>query len=227
MKRQKIDTEPGRGRIHATSKNSGSEIANGTPLPDTVSPSSPNEPLRERYLQTYFKPKVNAVLQDHRKSRILKDMPNWSRIARRLKGVSVNMISTLRRDYHEGWKTWDGSAFTELAKPLQNNTVSADIKAEPASPTLVPAVATPSSPVAAKPQIKLNIAHKAKANAKPKARKTKPTEDYNPEDGEYTASKTVSTMSFLPFLPSFPTFYRFVFPPCQALGCRPSPGCRT
>ena len=199
MKRQKLDAEPGTGHLRATSENPGLEIANASALPNTGSPSSPDDTLRERYLQTYFKPKINVVLQNHWKSRYIKGMPDWSRVAKRLKGVSVNTISTLRHDYHEGWKTWDGSAFTELADPLRNSAVSANIKAEPASP---PAAVDSHSPVASEAQVKLSFSHKVKVNAKPKARKAKPTEDYNPEDGEYTASKTVSTISSLPSLSS-------------------------
>lgn len=196
MKRQKLDAESGTGRLGATSEVPGLEIANASPLPNTGSPSSSDDTFRERYLKTYFKPKINVVLQNHRKSRYVKGMPDWSTIAKRLKGVSVNTISTLRHDYHEGWKIWDGSSFTELADPLQNSAVSANIKAETASTILAPAAVT------SEPQVKLSLGHKAKANAKPKARKTKPTEDYNPEDGEYTAVKTVSTISSLPSLSS-------------------------
>lgn len=198
MKRQKVDAE----RLGVTSEVPGLEIANASPLPNTGSPSSSDDSLRERYLQTYFKPKINVVLQNHRKSRYVKGMPDWSTVAKRLKGVSVNTISTLRHDYHEGWKTWDGSSFTELADTLQNSAVSANIKAEPASTILVPAAVTPNSPVASEPQVKRSSGHKAKANSKPKARKTKPTEDYDPEDGEYTAAKTVSTISSLPAISS-------------------------
>ncbi len=125
----------------------------------------------------------------------MKDVPDWSRIAKRLKGVSINTISTLRDDYHEGWKTWDGHPFTEPPESLQSKAVSANIKAEHASPTLAPAAVAPGSPIASKPHIKPNFGHKAKANTKPKARKATPAEDYNPEDGEYTASTTVSTTS--------------------------------
>ncbi|ERF70145.1 hypothetical protein EPUS_00332 [Endocarpon pusillum Z07020] len=159
------------------------EIANASPLANTASPSSSDDNLRERYLQTYFKPKINVVLQNHRKSRYVKGMPDWSTIAKRLKGVSVNTISALRHDYHEGWKTWDGSSFTELANTFQNSAVSANIKAEP----LATAAVTPNAPVASEPPVKPSFSPKAKAKARPKARKT---EDYDPEDGEYTAAKT-------------------------------------
>ncbi|KAF7507969.1 hypothetical protein GJ744_009866 [Endocarpon pusillum] len=192
VKRQKLDAEPGTGRLGATSEVPGLEIAYASPLANTGSPCSSDDTLRERYLQTYFKPKINVVLQNHRKSRYVKGMPDWSTIAKRLKGVSVNTIRTLRHNYHEGWKTWDGSSFTELDDPLQKSAVSANIKAEPASP-LATAAVTPNSPVASEPPVKLSFSHKAKANAQPKARKAKPTEDYNAEDGEYTAAKTSVT----------------------------------
>lgn len=172
------------------------------PLPNTVSPSSPDDTFRERYLQTYLKPKVNVVLQNHQKSRYVKDMPDWSRIAKRLERVSVNTISTLRHDYYEGWKTWDGSPFRHLAETLPTNAVSANIKAGPVSRRSAPAAVDPNSPIASKPHVKLNLGHKAKANTKSKARKAMPAEEYNPEDGEYTASKSVSIMSSTSSMPS-------------------------
>ncbi len=204
LKRRKIDTEDGTGRLSSTIRTPGSEITNASPLPNTVSTSSPDDTLQGRYLQTYFKPKVNVVLQKHRRSRYMKGVPDWSRIAYRLKGVSVNTISILRHDYHEGWKTWDGDPFTHSAEFLQNKTVSADMKAEPASPALAPATVPPSSPIASKPHVKLNSGHKAKANTKPKAKKAMQAENYNPEDGEYTAAKTVSTISPTPSSSSLP-----------------------
>ncbi len=198
VKRRKTDTEDETGRLPTTIEKSGSGLNNAAPLPNTVPPSSPDNTLQIRYLQTYFKPKVNVVLQNHYKSRYVKGVPDWSKIANRLRGVSINTISTLRLDYHEGWKTWDGAPFDE---PLQNRTVAANSEAEPASPTLAPAAVPASSPIASKPHVKLNVGDKAKANTKAKARKTVPAEDYNSEDGEYTAKKTVCTISTMPASP--------------------------
>ncbi len=217
VKRQKVDTEAWTGHLPATSQNPVWEKANAIPMLNTGSPSSADDTLRERYLQTYFKPKVNSVLQDYRKSRYIKGVPDWSGIAKRLKGVSVNTISNLRDDYHEGWKTWDGSAFTELAGSHSNNVVPTNIKEQPASPTTAPVFLPPSSAVASRSQVKLNLGHNAKANVKPKTRRAKPTEDYNPEDGEYTATKTVRTTSSLPSLHSAPPLQGLRRLPCNSV----------
>ena len=139
-------------------------------------------PNQEQYRNTYFKNEVNAVLREHAKSQYRKLPPDWSSIAKRLEGVSINTMSTLRHDFHNGWQNWDGNEFSKLPESLQNNSGSGskEDKKQPELATLTPKI----------PKVILKTV--ARANAKLKSIPKTPKEDYHPEDGEYTAAKSVS-----------------------------------
>ena len=167
-----------------------SETSNSRPSPDVTLPSLPNHALRERYLETIFKARLNAVLKTHKKTPYRKALPDWSSIAKRLSGVSIKNISTLRSDFHHGWEKWNSSAFTELPDALQNsNSSSAKDK-----PKTEPALLT-RPPTVPKSQSKLPFPPKAKPKAKKRA---KAAETYDSADGEWTAAKTVSKHHYTP-----------------------------
>jgi hypothetical protein len=150
-------------------------------------------PKQEQYLQTYFKNEVNAVLREHSKPPYRKLPPDWSSIAKRLEGVSINTMSTLRHDFHHGWQNWAGSEFSKLHESLQNNSSGGgggggSSSSKEDGKQSAPATLTPKLP-------KLKFKTIVKVKTKAKASSRTPKEDYHPEDGEYTAAKSVSKIS--------------------------------
>ncbi len=131
------------------------------------------------------------MLKNHNKSQIRKDISEWSQLERRLRhsDLSINLIGKLRDDFNDGWKTWDGSAFSTLPQALQSNSSKlAKTKAELASST--PILSGPKSIGVARPLYKPN--NKPQANKRKRLKVQK--DDYDSADGEWTAAKTVSTV---------------------------------
>jgi hypothetical protein len=205
-KRQKVDMDAATEGHPATNDISISEMSNA---PQTVRPASQlpsNLAIREKYRQTFFKAQLNAVLKAHNKSQLRKDIPEWAQLERRLRdsALSINIIGVLRDEFNDGWKTWDGSAFSELPQTLQSNSgKKAKIKAELPSPTSITAL--PRSIGVAKPLVKPKdipdaiTQAKEKAKTKSKAQKV-PDEEYDSADGEFVAARSVSPPN--PHLPS-------------------------
>jgi hypothetical protein len=153
--------------------------SNGEPCP-----SSSDEIRREAYRTTFFKAQVNAVLKNHRRPQIKKALPEWATLENRLRqgGLSVKAISVLRHDFHEGWKTWTGTPFTELPESLR----STYKPQQETSPLFLHKSNIDSSSPSRK--VKLN-GPKPLSDSKTRRRETI---DYDSADDEYTASKTVS-----------------------------------
>jgi hypothetical protein len=145
-----------------------------------------SSPKQEQYLQTFFKAQLNSVLRQHGKSRFNKLPPGWSSIAKRLVGVSINTMSTLRHDFHHGWENWDGSEFSTLPKSLRNSSGSKGNNNNNNNIQSDPATSTPFIP-----ELKFKPLVRADDTVKVSRSKTL-KEDYHPEDGEYTAAKSVS-----------------------------------
>jgi hypothetical protein len=169
------------------------QIANSerdiAPAPaDVTLPTRPSDALREDYLQNFFKPQLNAVLRNHRKSQYRKQLPDWPKITNRLQGVSINTISTLRHDFYDGWKTWDGNAFSELPESLRDNSQNDKIKQELASPT--PAKILWGAAAVSRAPSNSKLTAKNKAKRKPW---TTDEEDSDSQEYEWTAAKSVST----------------------------------
>ncbi len=183
----------------ASNELSNSEVRDLPSVPRQDVAPSLHDAVREQYWQIFFKAQVNAVLRDHRKSQYRKNLPDWPMIAKRLRGVSVNTISTLRDNFNEGWKTWDGSAFSELPEALQNSTEKDKIQVEPASPKPAYVARQSSAFTNGPPKDK----DPPKRNPKPRAKNLISHEEYHSDDGEYTAAKTVSTHLHSPPQPPF------------------------
>lgn len=172
------------------------ELDDTAALPNLPSPLSPSDTLREKYRQTRFRTQLNAVLRNHRKSQCKKILTDWPSIETRLRSadVGVKIINILKDEYHEGYKTWDGTALPELSESLQNSVDKVMIKAEAASSKL--AVVPLKWTASAKTQKlknkeslkKTTKVMKAKSGMKPKVQE----DHYDSADGEYTAAKTVS-----------------------------------
>jgi hypothetical protein len=144
---------------------------------------------RDHYRQNFFKPQINAVLRSQRKPQFQRIPSDWMVIARRLSGVSINQITILREDFRYGWKTWDGSAFSVLPDSLQNSDEKDLVEHKSATPS--PIAGPPKSTTAGKSQSKSKKTSKPQAEPKQNTRKKVVQEEYNPEDGEYTAAKSV------------------------------------
>jgi hypothetical protein len=175
--------------LFATNQIASSEIDVAPSPGDVTFPTRPSDDLREQYLHSFFKPQLNAVLKNHRKSQYRKPLPNWPKITNRLQGVSINTISTLRHDFYDGWKTWNGDAFSELPESRQDNRQNDKIKHEPASSAPAKRPFGPAAVTRASPKSRIV----SKSKAKPKARTRKEEDYYDSENDERTAARTVST----------------------------------
>ncbi len=157
--------------------------------------------LQEDYRQTFFKAQLNAVLKNHNKPQLRKEIPEWSQLERRLRSsaLSINIIGALRDDFNNGWKTWDHSAFSVLPQALQRNSrKQAKINSEPILP--VPFKSHSTSIGVARPLHKLNDKPQTKKLKRSKVQE----DDYDSADNEWTAAKTVSILIETPHLEASP-----------------------
>lgn len=95
--------------------------------------------------------------------------------------MSINTIKSLRDDFYEGWKTWDGSDFSGLRNSSQSSGREEKAKADFIFPPSTPAYSRSESVVRPQPN-----------KAKPRSRKRVLEDDYDTLEHEWTAAKTVS-----------------------------------
>lgn len=153
-------------------------------------PVSRDEAQRERYQQTFFKAQLNAILKTHRQSQFRKDLPRWSEFLPRLRHskLSAKTIALLRDDFDSGWRTWDGSAFSQLPEYLRSS--DQEEKPKGKSPSAPPSKASPTSAILARARVIAKDQPKTKTQSG--AQKRIADEDYDSGDGEWTATRTVS-----------------------------------
>jgi hypothetical protein len=203
-KRQRLDPPVAAMELNPTDPSKKEQPSLSQSQHQAPTSASQDEARRDEYLRTVFQAKLNAVLQLNRKSVFKKPHP-WPEIDNRLNKkprLSVKIISLLKDDYNDGWKTWDGTPFTELPDPLKGDKLKKEPSNAPPPPFPTPA----KTPQAARKVLKAKEAAAQKAKPGPKPNLKQPARpkrvaevDYDSAGREHTAAKSVSTFP-LPFL---------------------------